>query len=229
MLIDVLGKKSFDYPKSNEMMKRIVSKHSSKESLVLDFFAGSGTTGQAVLELNKEDGGNRRFILCTNNENNICEEVTYQRLKTVITGKRKDKSKYSDGIPGSLHYLKTDFVDNNDNTDQAKYNISDKLDALLCLKENIFDVVEKKKFYSHYKNNFKNHLFIYNDYYNEDKFDKFLDAIKKTNEHKIVYIFSSDNTLDESLFEGIDDIEIKTMGRKQLEIYKEIIEEIKRG
>ena len=63
------------------------------------------------MELNKQDGGNRRFILCTNNENNICEEVTYQRLKTVITGKRANGSEYSEGIPANLKYFKTDFVD----------------------------------------------------------------------------------------------------------------------
>jgi len=77
---------------------------------VKDFFAGSGTTGHAVLKLNAEDGGHRKFILCTNNENNICRDITYQRLKTAITGKRKDKSKYSDGLPGSLKYFKTDFI-----------------------------------------------------------------------------------------------------------------------
>ena len=65
----------------------------------MDFFAGSGTTGQAVVELNKEDGGNRRYILCTNNENKICEEVTYQRLKNI----QKE-------LPHNLKYYKTDFV-----------------------------------------------------------------------------------------------------------------------
>lgn len=83
---------------------------SKQDSTILDFFAGSGTTGHAVLKLNAEDGGHRKFILCTNNENNICREITYQRLKTVITGTRKDGSKYSDGLPGSLKYFKTDFI-----------------------------------------------------------------------------------------------------------------------
>ena len=57
------------------------------------------------MRLNKEDGGNRKFILCTNNENNICEEVTYERLKRVING-------YGDveGIPANLKYYKTDFI-----------------------------------------------------------------------------------------------------------------------
>ena len=87
-----------------------LSTFNSQFSTVLDFFAGSGTTGHAVLKLNAEDGGHRKFILCTNNENNICRDITYQRLKTAITGKRKDKSKYSDGLPGSLKYFKTDFI-----------------------------------------------------------------------------------------------------------------------
>ena len=60
--------------------------------------------------MNKEDGGQRKFILCTNNENNICEEITYQRIKTVITGKRQDGSEYSEGIPANLKYYHTDFV-----------------------------------------------------------------------------------------------------------------------
>lgn len=53
---------------------------------MLIFFAGSGTTGQAILEMNKEDGGNRQFILCTNNENNIATEVCYPRIKNIIKG-----------------------------------------------------------------------------------------------------------------------------------------------
>ena len=70
-----------------------------KAETVLDFFAGSGTTGHAVAQLNKEDGGNRQYILCTNNENNICGEVTYQRLKNIQTD-----------LPHNLKYFKTDFI-----------------------------------------------------------------------------------------------------------------------
>ena len=55
-------------------------------------------------------GGNRQFILCTNNENNICEDITYQRIKTVITGKRKDESKYSEGIRANLKYYKCTYI-----------------------------------------------------------------------------------------------------------------------
>lgn len=101
---------AFSNPKPVNLIKYLVKFCYSEDITILDFFAGSGTTGQAVLELNKEDGGNRHFILCTNNENNICQEVTYQRLKTVITGKRADGSEYSEGLPANLKYYKTDFV-----------------------------------------------------------------------------------------------------------------------
>lgn len=113
VLNEILGEKKFDYPKSVDMIKWVVSKCAKKDALVLDFFAGSGTTGQAVLELNQKDSGNRSFILCTHNENNICSDVTYPRLKTVITGIRQDGSKYSDGIPANLKYYRTDYVSKN--------------------------------------------------------------------------------------------------------------------
>ena len=104
-IMSIFDKKAFDYPKPLNLIKYLLQIHANQNATVLDFFAGSGTTAQAVLELNKEDGGNRKFILCTNNENNICEEVTYERIKRVIHG-------YADveGIPANLKYFKTDFI-----------------------------------------------------------------------------------------------------------------------
>ena len=100
----------FSFPKPIPLIKEILMRVSNSEATVLDFFAGSGTTAQAVLELNMSDNGHRNFILCTNNENGICENITYPRIKTVITGKRTDDSIYSDGIPANLKYYHTDFV-----------------------------------------------------------------------------------------------------------------------
>lgn len=62
-------------------MKELIRATTSKDSLVLDFFVGSGTVGQAVDSLNMEDGGNRKFILVSNSESNICKKVTNERLK----------------------------------------------------------------------------------------------------------------------------------------------------
>ena len=103
----------FDTPKPTSLIKRILDIASEKNDIILDFFAGSGTTAQAVFEKNSEDGGNRKIILCTNNENDICKNVTYRRIATVITGKREDGSSYSDGIPVNMKYYKTDYIDKN--------------------------------------------------------------------------------------------------------------------
>ncbi len=121
-ILDIFGSKVFDTPKPTAFIKKILELASYRSSIVLDFFAGSGTTAQAVMELNKEDGGNRQFILCTNNENNICEDITYQRIKTVITGNRQDGSKYSDGLNANLKYYKTSYVPRIDTEEENLHN-----------------------------------------------------------------------------------------------------------
>jgi adenine-specific DNA-methyltransferase len=77
----------FNNPKPTELIKYILNFSTSKDSIILDFFAGSGTTGQAVMELNEEDGGTRKCILVANNENNIGEKIMYERVYRVVNGK----------------------------------------------------------------------------------------------------------------------------------------------
>lgn len=104
---------NFDYSKPSKLLK-LLFLNTNKNSIVLDFFAGSGTTGQAVMELNEEDGGNRRFILCTNNENNIARDVCRERLYRIINGVGSKNEqidwKYSSDEPflknNSVKYLK---------------------------------------------------------------------------------------------------------------------------
>lgn len=88
ILNEILNKREiFDYPKSPfAIIDTIKICSKNKKAIILDFFAGSGTTGEAVLRLNQEDSGERKFIICTNNENNICEEVTYPRLNNIVRG-----------------------------------------------------------------------------------------------------------------------------------------------
>ena len=85
---ELFNRRVFSFPKPVMLIKLLLRCHPNKNMTVLDFFAGSGTTGHAVLELNREDGGKRRFILCTNNENNIAHEITYERLHRIIKGKQ---------------------------------------------------------------------------------------------------------------------------------------------
>ena len=112
---NIFGENIFSFPKPVELIYRIAQIASYKNSCILDFFAGSGTTGHAVMKLNAEDGGNRKFILCTNNENNICRDVTYERIKRVI-----DK----EGYAASLKYYKIDYVPI---SDRLYYEYADEL------------------------------------------------------------------------------------------------------
>lgn len=85
-IIDV----DFSTPKPIDLIKKIINLVSNKDAIILDFFAGSGTTGQAVLELNREDGGNRRFILNTlefDEDQNIGVDICYERLFRINNGK----------------------------------------------------------------------------------------------------------------------------------------------
>lgn len=87
VLDKILGKNVFDYPKSVKSIEHFIKMlENNEEAIILDFFAGSGSTAHAVLNLNQEDGGNRSFILCTNNENDIAWKVTYERLHRIIKG-----------------------------------------------------------------------------------------------------------------------------------------------
>ena len=130
-LEEILGNRElFDTPKPLSLISHLINLTVRKNATILDFFAGSGTTGHAVLKLNAEDGGSRTFILCTNNENDICRDITYQRLKTAITGIRADGSEYSQGFPGSLKYFRVDFVPV---AEKEYYEYADKL--LLHIRE----------------------------------------------------------------------------------------------
>lgn len=83
-LAELFGDRSyFQTPKPLKLMKELVRTTSNKDSIILDFFAGSGTVGHAVVDLNKEDGGSRKYILVSNNESNICKDVTLKRMQMV--------------------------------------------------------------------------------------------------------------------------------------------------
>lgn len=121
----------FNNPKNLKMINYFISLLPNKNSIILDFFAGSGTTGHAVSQLNKEDGGNRKYILCTNNENNICEEVTYTRLLNI----QKD-------LPHNLKYFKTKFINKDD--ENLEYALLNNVKTLIEL-EHAIDLEESDK------------------------------------------------------------------------------------
>lgn len=140
LLKSIFGDSIFDYPKSlyavRDCLRHILRK--KKDALILDFFAGSGTTMHATMMLNQEDGGHRTCYLVTNNENNICEEVTYERNKRVIQGYTTPKGVQVEGLKGNtLRYFRTELLDRA-LTHQNKKALFASLVDTLRIKENCF-------------------------------------------------------------------------------------------
>ena len=127
----IFGKKIFNNPKPIDLIKDFLFLSTNNNSIVLDFFAGSGTTAHALALLNKEDGGNRKYILCTNNENNICEEVTYKRIVNI-----------QEKLPHNLKYYKTKFINKDD--EDLEYSLLDNVKTLIEL-EHAIDLEESDK------------------------------------------------------------------------------------
>lgn len=122
-----------------KMLKELINYHKNQNATILDFFAGSGSTAQAVLELNQEDNGNRQFILCTNNENNICESITYERIKNVIKGYGKYKP-----IKSNLKYYRCTYIPRlNTETENLHNNLLINIKNLIQL-ENGVEVDDNK-------------------------------------------------------------------------------------
>ncbi|WP_460674718.1 site-specific DNA-methyltransferase [Larkinella ripae] len=128
----------FVTPKPTKLMQRIIQVGAPKNALIFDFFAGSGTTLHAVMALNAEDGGNRQCILVTNNENNIAEEVCFERNRRVIEGYISNKGVAVSGLTNNhLHYYQTAYVDR-ERTQTNKRDLMRLATELLCIKENCF-------------------------------------------------------------------------------------------
>lgn len=139
-LTSILGNNvDFNNPKNLDMIKYFLEVSSREDSLILDFFAGSGTTLHATMQLNAEDGGHRQCILVTNNENGICENVTYKRNQRVIQGYPTPKGVEVPGLSGNnLRYYRTDFVER-ETTRTAKRQLMMASTELLCIKHDVYD------------------------------------------------------------------------------------------
>ena len=133
----------FNNPKPIDFIIDLLKIGCGKNATILDFFAGSGTSLHAAMQLNSEDRGNRKCILVTNNENKICEKVTYERNKRVINGYVKPNGERVDGLTrNTLRYYKTDFVGrerSSQNMRQLVYAATD----LLCIKEDLYNEVKQ--------------------------------------------------------------------------------------
>lgn len=217
----------FSFPKSlyavEDCIKAVI--HNKDNSIILDFFAGSGTTGHAVLELNSIDGGNRKFILCTNNEDNngdgskIATDICLPRIERVIKGYKGivDKKNY-DGMGGNLKYYKTAFVPA-DPTDKNKIALTKKATEMLCVKEDTFEKVKSSEQYVIFGNKKRYTGIIYD----HQVIDVFKKEISKIDGKFSVYVFSlGDDTFDEEFEDMKSKVKLSPIPEAILRVYRRI-------
>ncbi len=216
---ELVPNSNFDFPKSvynvYDCIAPIISER--KEAIVLDFFAGSGTTGHATIMLNKEDNGSRKFILCTNNENGIAEEICYPRIKAVIDGNEKYKeiTEYAT----NLKYFKTDFVDSAP-TDLNKKVLVDRSTEMLCLKEYCFNLIRNDANFRVFSGATGKYLGII---YDDAGIEGLKSEVRRINRKFSVYIFSLDEGVKEDEFEEIAElVDLKPIPASILNVYRRI-------
>jgi adenine-specific DNA-methyltransferase len=222
-LKEILGEKLFQNPKPTDLIKRCIQLANISDPVILDFFVGSGTTAQAVLDLNYQDDGKRQFIICTNNENDICSDVCYPRIKKVITGYKNSAGLLVDGTGGNLKYFQTSFVKRTINKDSLKIRITRECTEMLCLREGIFKEIKKTDDYRIFKQNDR----IMSVYYSLERSElkslkKDLDKMKG---EKILYCFTLDPLgLDKRDFEDWQGVSLEPIPQKILDVYEDIYE-----
>jgi adenine-specific DNA-methyltransferase len=218
LLIDILGKNVFNYPKSLYLIEDLLRYYANPSSIVLDFMAGSGTTGHAVLSLNKEDGGSRQFILCTDNENNICTDVCYPRIQKVIDGYKNSRGGNITGLGGNLKYYTTAFVPAAP-TDKNKELLTKQSIEMLTLKEGTFEKVTGNPSYVIYRNSVKYTGIIFD----QLSFGQFKKAIATVSKPISLYIFSlADDDFSDDFADMKGLIKICAIPESILRVYRRI-------
>jgi len=218
------GNKIFDFPKSKFLIRDIISITSSKNSLILDFFAGSGTSGQSVLELNKKDGGQRAFILCTNNEDNngdgikIATDICYPRIKNTITGYITPNNVKIGGIGGNLKYFRTAFVPA-EPTDNNKTKLTEKATEMLCIREDTFELVINEEQFKIFKGK-EHHTGII---FNQLAIPDVKKVIAKIDSPFSVYVFSlGDDTFEDEFADIGNKVTLSPIPEAILRVYRRI-------
>ena len=187
-LLKIVGHGKFDFPKNVEIIKRWLGIVAPKNAIILDFFAGSGTTGHAVAELNEEDGGSRQCILVTHgdeNGKNIAEDVTAQRMLRVLSGKNWADGKIREGLNGEFNYYKLLFAPKFKNSMSAIETMQSKFVGYAALQQDVVLNLQKSsdQQYSVLENSTKIVVVVENEEYLREEIDD--DLRDKLNELKI--------------------------------------------
>lgn len=228
-LKNIFHEKTFNNPKPVNLICDFIHLGTQCDSIILDFFAGSGTTLHATMQLNAEDGGSRQCILVTNNENNICEEVTYERNKRVINGYTNPKGEEIAGLKkNNLHYYRTGFIGRSRSIQNMRKLVSLATD-MLCIKENLYteqaifgEINTHKNIFRYFEDSDKKMLVIYR----EEAIDELVEAIYNIEtENKIkVYVFSPSEDPWEGSFEDVSDkVELCALPHAIYNTYRRIL------
>ena len=217
----------FQNPKPLSLIKELISHNSA--NYILDFFSGSGTTLHATMQLNAEDGGNRQCILITNNENNICENITYKRNQLVINGYTDLNNEEVPGLTkNNLRDYRTGFVGRSRSMQNMRKLVNLATD-MLCIKENLYTEQNTFGGQKTYKNVFryfddgkKQMLIIYR----EEAIDELVDIIYDMNipQPIKVYVFSPSEDPWEGSFDDVSDkVELCALPQAIYNTYRRIL------
>ena len=213
---ELFGKHVFKYAKPVELLSKLLTMIKiPTDAIILDFMAGTGTSGESTLDFNSKKDTLYQFILCTNNENNICSDVCYPRLKKVIRGYKNLKNEKVEGLGGNLKYFKTAFIDIK-KTEFAKKKIRDSSTEMLCIKESCFKKVNKTRTYVIFKNH-KKYLGVA---YDRNGVKKLKTKAKKIDKPFIIYIFPLDQDIELDTFNKMQNITIKSIPKGISDMYK---------
>ena len=227
----IFGAKAFNYAKPLELIDFFIKLIKNENSItILDFFAGSGTTLHATMQLNAEDGGHRKCILVTNNENNICEEVTYERNKRVINGYTTPKGEAVEGLKSNtLRYYKTDFVSRDQSAKNMRALVAASTD-LLCIKNDIYTEAPfagkhlNSKIARYFENRHTRMLVIYNKDYIFDIVHLLTDVAMDERGKIKVYTFADGRyAYDDDFMEVADKVELCALPAAIYDAYKHVL------
>lgn len=235
--VNNIGVDYFDYPKPISLLKLLINLKKKETATILDFFAGSGTTLHSLIELNGEDGGSRQGILVTNNENNIAEEVTYERNKRVIQGYTNAKGEQVEGLKNNnLRYYKTAYVDREPSL-QNKRQLTQLATELLCIKEDCYTEVQHqlsinpKQAQIFTNNNGKYLVAIYhsrNQLQVQEQLISWVESLTNTTQKVRLYAFSPEKeVLAEEFYEVAEKVEVVPLPEAIYNAYLSTIKALK--
>lgn len=220
---DIFGEKVFAYPKPTSLIERLISiileSAEVKEGIVLDFFAGSGTTAHSVLKLNANSSTNHKFILSTNNDGEICTDVCFPRVKSIMEGYENENGRAIEGFGGNLKYFKTDFVDA-EITDINLKKLIQRSTEMLCLREDCFHRIKSQLFYSIFTNDNGKYLGIV---YDDEGIEPLKEEIRVIGQKMNIYVFSLDESAREEEFEDMAEmVDLKPIPSAILNVYRRL-------